>query len=129
MHTSFNLTVYANETVPHVSTEQVVDYVTQSVIQDVKLQSILPNKEVIAKVNTLQQPTSIFRSQSVDSSDKDYETLSRRVLSNVEMMQQSKKVVVYSPEEGGGFGNFAGGLVTLFTIAVCKGAAFKSIGQ
>ena len=129
MRALFNLTEYPNELVPHVSTGQAVDHVNQSVAQDVKHQSILPNKEVFTKEKTLQQPTNVLRSQSPANSDEDYETLSRKVLNNLEIMQKSEKVVVYSPEGGAGFGNFAGGLVTLFTIAVCKGAAFKSIGQ
>ena len=95
-------------------------------IQDIKLQSTLPNKEVFTKEKTSQQPTSIFPSRSPENSDEDYEAPSRKVLSNLETMQKSKKVVVYIPEGGAGFGNYAGGLVTLFTIAVCKGAAFKS---
>ena len=126
MHTLFSLIELTNQPVSQASTGQDVNNIIQTVVQDVKLNDIPSDKRLMTKEKIPQRPTSMLRSPTPDSSSEDYGTLSRKVLSNLETMQKSKKVVVYTPEGGAGFGNYAGGLVTLFTIAVCKGAAFKS---
>ena len=47
------------------------------------------------------------------------------VLKRLTALQSSHSYVVYSYYQGAGFGNFVNGLLTMYAVAICKGAAFR----
>ena len=50
---------------------------------------------------------------------------SKTILKRLKALQSSHSYVVYSYYQGAGFGNFVNGLLTMYAVAICKGAAFR----